>query len=207
MSLSSLYTDAFFQVAKEHSFSKAAKSLFVTQSALSQRVSKLEEELGVTLFIRDQKKIKLTSQGERLLAYCRNKAKLEEEFVHGIDDQSGSLTGVINIGSFSTFTRSRLIPLIGRVKRENPKIEFHIQSREVYDLFPLLKSNQCDFIYTTNLIDKLGVVCEKVGEEKNVLIEGTSPLTSSKNVFLDHDENEPNYEEFLKFAIWSKFQI
>lgn len=198
MSLSSLYIDAFFHVAKEHSFSKAAKSLFISQSALSQRVSKLEEELGVNLFIRDQKKILLTSHGERLLVYCRNKIKLEEQFLHGLEDQDGFLTGSITIGAFSTFTRSRLIPLIGQIKQDNPKIDFHVLTKEVYDLFPLLKSGHCDFIYTTDAIEKSGVVCKKVGEEKNFLIESSNPMNLTKNIFLDHDESDQTTKEFLK---------
>ena len=63
MSLSSLYLDAFVGVAKAESFSGAAKGLHITQSALSQRIKNLEDELGLTLFLRMTSGVRLTEQG------------------------------------------------------------------------------------------------------------------------------------------------
>ena len=54
----------FCSVTEAGSFSEAAKRLFVTQSAVSQQIRLLEDALGVTLFARGRKGVKLTSHGE-----------------------------------------------------------------------------------------------------------------------------------------------
>jgi DNA-binding transcriptional LysR family regulator len=73
MGLQTSHLEAFSEVAKLRSFSKAAKVLHVTQSALSQRVMNLESEIGHALFIRDPAGIRLTDEGQELLRYCRSK--------------------------------------------------------------------------------------------------------------------------------------
>ena len=73
MSLPSNRLDAFVAVARTQHFSRAAEGLFITQSALSQRVKQLEDFLGVTLFIRDREGARLTEKGERLLDLSRGR--------------------------------------------------------------------------------------------------------------------------------------
>src|SRR6266540_1251017 len=62
----------FVTVAEQGTVSKAALSLRVAQPALSRQISDLEAELGLRLFDRIRKRLVLTSEGERLLAECRN---------------------------------------------------------------------------------------------------------------------------------------
>ena len=78
--LSSLQLEAFMAVAQEQSFSKAAEVVHLSQSALSQRILNLEEELQTTLFIRQHTGTTLTSAGQNLLRFCRSKMILEKEF-------------------------------------------------------------------------------------------------------------------------------
>ncbi len=81
MSLSSLHLDAFFAAAQSLNFSRAARDLHITQSALSQRVKALEEDLGLTLFVRLPRGVQLTEAGERLLRYCQARSSLESELI------------------------------------------------------------------------------------------------------------------------------
>jgi DNA-binding transcriptional LysR family regulator len=60
MGLQTAQLEAFEEVAKLRNFSKAAKALHITQSALSQRIINLESELEVALFIRDPSGLRLT---------------------------------------------------------------------------------------------------------------------------------------------------
>ena len=63
----------YFEKASELlNFTEAAKSLFLSQSTLSQQIKQLEEELGVLLFDRIGKRIVLTEAGESFLPYARN---------------------------------------------------------------------------------------------------------------------------------------
>lgn len=60
----------FRAVAEEHSLTQAAKTLYISQPSLSNAMTKLEEELGITLFTRSQKGIILTADGKEFLQYA-----------------------------------------------------------------------------------------------------------------------------------------
>ena len=59
----------FYEVALSESISNAAKKLYITQSAVSKAIKKLEEELNTELFYRNSKGVKLTEKGEELIFY------------------------------------------------------------------------------------------------------------------------------------------
>ncbi len=59
------------EIAKHKSFSKAASTLYMTQSALSASVKDIENELGIQIFLRTNRGIKLTPDGEDCLTYCK----------------------------------------------------------------------------------------------------------------------------------------
>ena len=61
-------------------FSKAAKQLGISQPALSTHIKKIEEQLGITIFDRTVKPLKLTEEGEIYLNYVRRKSQLEQQF-------------------------------------------------------------------------------------------------------------------------------
>lgn len=62
----------FVAVADTLNFSRAAESLYVSQSALSKQISELEQELGVALFDRDRRSVALTSAGQLLLPEAKD---------------------------------------------------------------------------------------------------------------------------------------
>src|SRR5690606_24636694 len=102
MSLSSKQLAAFLGVTREGSFSLAAQRLHITQSALSQRVRQLEEELETGLIIRDAAGLQLTPAGEELLRYCQVRESLETEALSRISSTQSSSGGTIRIGGFSS---------------------------------------------------------------------------------------------------------
>ncbi len=67
--------ESFVAIAKVKSFSKAAKNLFLTQPALSNHISKLEKELGITLFERNNKKTELTPCRAAVLYFSSRNTK------------------------------------------------------------------------------------------------------------------------------------
>ena len=60
----------FMEVAEEKSFSKAARNLHISQSAISRMIKSLEDELGIILFIRNAKTVEITSPGSSFLNYA-----------------------------------------------------------------------------------------------------------------------------------------
>jgi DNA-binding transcriptional LysR family regulator len=198
MSLSSIQLDAFVAVAKAQSFSGGAKTLHITQSALSQRILNLESDLGSTLFIREAKGIRLTPLGERLLRYCLMKDSLENEFLGEIKLQHGrAMAGLIKFGGFSTVVRSVIVPCMTALLSEHSNVQIELLTREMRQLPTLLETGQADFILLNMPYDKHGVENIQVGFEEYVMVEPKNGIFRD-NVFLDHDSDDSTTADFFK---------
>lgn len=197
MSMNSLQLDAFTALAQSRSFSEAARRLYLTQSALSQRILKLEAELKTTLFLRDRAGAKLTESGKRLLNYCQSKGRLESEFLAELAPGKGVLTGQVRVAGFSTFVRPLLIPAVGEFCRKHPGVEFHVQTQEDRELLGLLTSGAADYVFTLRKPERGRVEFKQIGEEVNVLVTSLRK-DARQNVYLDHDEFDPTTADFWK---------
>jgi DNA-binding transcriptional LysR family regulator len=88
----------FAVVAEELSFTKAARRLGVDQPWLSRQIQQLENQLGFLLFVRNTRQVALTSEGERLLGYAANLAKVAEHTREAVRNLSRSHRSVITLG-------------------------------------------------------------------------------------------------------------
>jgi len=199
MSLPSLYLDAFLAVAQTQGFSSAADTLNVTQSALSQRVKNLEEELGLTLFIRTPQGAQLTEQGERLLRYCQTRDSLESELVQELNGtQTSKISGTIRIGCYSSVLRSVILPSLKSLLEKHPQILCNFISRDMNELPGLLQRNEVDFIVMDYKLDKSNLETVVLGQENYVMIEGRTKKSDRDDIYLDNDSNDQSTESFLK---------
>jgi DNA-binding transcriptional LysR family regulator len=116
----------FVAVAQELSFSRAAERLHMAQSPLSAAIRQLEAELGVPLFERTTRAVRLTAAGERLLARgVPALAGVEAAFAEARDAGRG-VVGTLRIGS-SPAARYELRPaLVSRVRAELPGVELEL---------------------------------------------------------------------------------
>ena len=115
---------AFEAAARHLSFTRAAQELSVTQSAVSHQVKALEGDLGVRLFLRLTRQLRLTKVGETLLAVLRGSYDRIEETVNEI--QSGSDASPLSIGLTSYFASRWLTRRIGRFSAQHPDIEMRL---------------------------------------------------------------------------------
>lgn len=134
MKLSNLGLQAFAQTAITLNITQAAKDLGLTQSALSQRIALLENELEVTLFIRESRGLKLTSAGERLLRFSSLNQKMEEELLLELKGNKDELAGSLRLAGYSSVLRSILIPALS---------DFLRSTRRFISIFNLMKCLNC----------------------------------------------------------------
>ena len=122
MKISNTGLSAFIKTASLLNMTAAALELGITQSALSQRIALLEDDLETTLFIREARGLKLTERGEKLLHFALLNQKLEEEFLLEMKSSSTELAGTINLAGYSSIMRSVIIPALTPFLRKNSKI-------------------------------------------------------------------------------------
>ena len=114
-------------IAREGSFSRAARVLYITQPALSAAVKKLEEELcGVSLFDRTVTPVKLTPAGKFYLEKAGEIDRLEQEIQAHFAALSGRINGKLTIGSASFFCTYVLPDILRRYQDLNPEAEVHM---------------------------------------------------------------------------------
>lgn len=189
--------EAFAAVASEGSFTRGAKRIGVTQSAVSQRVRKLEEDLGATLFLRRRDQARLTAEGETLLRYVRAREGLEAEMLSGLgtatDAEQGHV-GVVRVAGFSSVTRSILIPALAPLLA-GQNVTAHVFARELRDLPAVLRSGEADLVLTDRPSEDASIESTHVGDELNVLVEARRGRTDR---FLDHDPDDTITERFAR---------
>ncbi len=194
MKISSRHLEAFRALAQAKSFSRAAELLHITQSALSQRIAGLEDELAVTLLIRDKKGLRFTQAGERLTQLTQTMEHLESEFLQELrgEDQH---TGEVRVASFSSTLRSLILPGLKELVKAYPQIQLHLMNREVRDLEGLLRSSEADWVVTLEKIEREDVESQLIGHEQNVMIQKKN--YSGPDIFLDHDESDPTTQQYF----------
>lgn len=137
----------FWQVAKQGNLTKTANSLHISQSALSTQIRQLEDSMGVALFIREGRQLKLTESGYQALGYA------EEIFKRGEELESLLLKGIqpnllsIRIGVLTTMSRNFIEnfidPLIGK-----PNTRFMLHARGQMNLLNALANHEFDLALT-----------------------------------------------------------
>lgn len=199
MSLASHQLDAFLAVCRTQNFTQAAEALHVTQSALSQRIKNLEEELGATLFTRDPQGARATEVGERLLRYCQAKEGLESEFLENLkSNKPGELRGTLRLAAFSSISRSVILPAVRKLVVKHDSLHLDLQVAELSEIPSHLFSGRADFVFVNEPISRYGVANRLLGYEKNVVIQSKAAAQRS-HVFLDHDEKDLATLEYFKF--------
>lgn len=199
MGLNSAGLDAFFICAQEKNFTRAAKRLFVTQSALSQRIKNLEEEMGSSLFIRERIGVKLTEAGESLLRYCFLREQMEQDLL-----TKGELSGSIKIGAYSTVARSVILPAIQDIAKKNPQIQIQLQTKEMHELPELLRNSSFQFIVLDYKLEVEGINSIKLGIEQNIRVRKKD--SKFTGYFIDNDQDDETTLRYLKLKSGAKIK-
>lgn len=120
--------EAFVQVARARSFSKAAKALFLAQPSVTARIKSLERELGESLFEREGRGIRLTDAGSCFLAYAESALKALEEGRGALEQQRGLQSGNLRLGSAFTVTTYVLPRILKAYHQRFPGVEISVKT-------------------------------------------------------------------------------
>jgi len=124
MELSQL--EVFLAVARERRFSRAAEKLFRTQSAVSQTIHKLEDELGEALFDRSSREGILTDAGKVLYEYAEKLINLRGEAAESLSELRELQKGRLAIAA-NEFTVLYLLPVLAEFRRLHPMIKITVE--------------------------------------------------------------------------------
>lgn len=136
--------ETFLAVAQEKSFSRAAQRLHRTQSAISQTISRLEEELGETLFDRSSRDGTLTDAGHLLVEYAEELLNLRSEAHDALGELRQLHQGKLVIAA-NEFTALCLLPVLNEFHRLHPTIKIQVQRALASQIQRLVVNHNVEF--------------------------------------------------------------
>jgi LysR family transcriptional regulator, transcription activator of glutamate synthase operon len=143
--------DCFMLVAEHLSFSKAAEKLFLSQSAVSQQVISLENELGYQLFVRDLRQVKLTPAGEYLYQRFNSMKPVFVETLRKASDIAESSPVSLSIGYDGLMTEVWFGSTVQRFHDRYPDAILRMRKEPVFYLTDLVLNGSLDLIITHEL--------------------------------------------------------
>ena len=147
------YYRIFYYVAKYQNFTRAARAMGNSQPNITRAMNLLEQEIHCTLFIRTNRGVRLTPEGEKL--YIRVSAAMEqlqtaEEELH---ESSGLEHGTISIGASETALNIYLLEKLRTFHMEYPGIRLKIYNHSTPQAVQAVKNGEIDFAVVTTPTD------------------------------------------------------
>lgn len=168
-------------IAQHKTVHGAAKTLNVTQTAVTQRIHALEAKLGSTLFIRTRRGMMLTPEGEALLRYCHAVTELEGEALAKIQGAGTEAVIQLCITGPTSIMRSRIIPQCLPILKKFPNLLINFDINDVENRVRSLRAgeSQLAIIRTEDVTPEMEhktlqpehyvLVCSKAWEQRDLL--------------------------------------
>lgn len=136
----------FYTVASHGNISLASEKLFISQPAVSKSIKKLEATLGITLFSRNSRGVKLTEEGLIFYKYIEralNEISVGEKVIGKLKKKE---VGTIKLGVSTTLCKHFLIPKLKKFIKDYPNIEVKIINKTPFETLKILENGELDLV-------------------------------------------------------------
>lgn len=182
----------FCEVASHKSFSKAAKSLYMTQPAVSQAIMQLEKDLELRLFTRTPRGVVLTNEGQLLLEYVSSAISLIDTGEKKMRESKNLTMGELKIGVGDTISRYFLLPYLEKFHNQYPNIKLKIFNRTTPELCAMLKSGDIDIAICNLPIKDSSLKIKKCMDIQDIFVCGEKYIEQfSSSIALDDLKDFP----------------
>ena len=182
----------FVEVADQKSFSKAARNLHISQSAISRTIKALEDELGVVLFIRNAKSVEMTDGGTIFLTHAKRVVFMFEHLKIDFENEFRLEQGSVLIGLPPVTDAPIFAQLLGEFKQTYPQIELELYEHG---------SKKIEISVQEGLID-VGIICTKPNAKEfdsfyltsdplSVILPKDNPLANEESISLEQLADQP----------------
>ncbi|MBM7583988.1 LysR family transcriptional activator of glutamate synthase operon [Bacillus pakistanensis] len=198
----------FMEVAEREHMTEAAEVLHVAQSAVSLQITKLEAELGVSLFERTGRNLKLTPIGQIFLTHTKSAIKAIDHAKEKVDEYLDPKHGTIKIG-YPTSLASHLLPtVISAFRHKSPNVSFHMRQGSYSRLIEAIKIGDINIAFLGPVPTKDPDINTNILFRENIsaLVPANHPLSDKKSLFLSDLRNE-DFVLFPKGYILQKIAV
>ena len=186
------HLNTYLEVVKTGNFSEVAKKLGISQPAVSFQIQKLEQDLGVRLIDRKQKRLTLTEPGKRILSFAQ---KVQDEYSGMLEDMNQLREDVIGnlFIAASTIPGDFILPpLLSEFKTLHPSVQIQVAVSDSGQVIKDVESGTYDVGFCGVLPENKEMKAVKIAEDEIVLIVAAGhPFASRKSVSFMEIAEEP----------------
>lgn len=184
----------FLKIAEYENITKASQELHVAQPHLTRQLQSLEQELGVSLFTREKKRLHITDEGRFLKQQAKQLLGLAQKTKEQISEMESGISGTLYIGSIETVGTIYLPQWIAGFKGSYPKIRYNLWSGNSTDVIERLERGLIDLAlvrapFDTEKYEAFPVMDEKwivlMNKEHPIAQNGSSSVSLEE---LSHEE-------------------
>lgn len=139
--------EAVIEILKKGSLSEAAKSLGITQSAITQALKNLEDEFGFKILIRNKGGISLTKNGEQIYDALFNTVDAKKRLYKIIDEINANQINTIKIAAFKSVAVNWLPSIMKEFQKKYPDTEFKLYDGNYEDIEEYIKNKSVDIAF------------------------------------------------------------
>ena len=199
----------FHAVVRQGSLTAAARSLHVSQSALSIQIKKLEDHLGCTLFERQHKRMQLTEEGKIILDYAETIFRTSDEMLATLQNKSQRFRNTLRVGAVSTLSSNFQLSFL-QPALDNQDLEVVIHSASLRVLMTQLNAHTIDLVLSNNPVmrdQELKIHCQQIAKQPVSLVAPPNWIQQKNFKFPQDLQQKPMVLPGLESTIRASFDL
>lgn len=179
--------DIFAAVVEHSSLNRASRQLNLSQPALSRKISKLEERLGVPLFTRFGKRLELTEVGRLTYTYALEQRQQRSRFLEALSKFKVGEPQLVTLGASLTTLQTTLPPLVNAYMEKYPVAELKLITGRTHEIVSSVNEGKSDVGIIASSIQEPGLRCIPLFEDQlRLVVSEQHPLTSVPRLTMEH---------------------
>jgi DNA-binding transcriptional LysR family regulator len=182
--------EGFVGVAQRQKLGRAASELYITQPALTARIQRLEEELGVPLFLRTPTGMRLTDPGRAFLPYASRALDALEEGRRVVAELARGGAGHLSVGAAPAVSTYVLPPVLKRFMQANPNVRLTVRTGHSEAILGMVLAEEVE-VGVVRALRHPGIQAVPLYEERLVLVvDELHPFASEDRIAVDRLSDE-----------------
>lgn len=183
--------EAFVAVAERMSFRAASEALFISASALSRRIDRIEAALGIRLFDRTTRRVGLTEEGEQFLAHAREALASLQQAISGVGERAVQRAGLVTIACIPSVANHLLPPVLAEFAKTYPDTRIKLLDQSAPLVLKAVVERQADFGLNFLGAQEPSIDFTAIVNERYVLaVPARHPMATKRGVGWDELVNE-----------------
>lgn len=184
---------SYFAAIVEHkSLNQASRRLNVSQPALSRHLRSLEDEVGLRLFERAGKRLRMTAAGEMLYRFAQEERRLERRYREAFGELGVAVRRSMTIGASLTTLQSTLPDLIAAFTNAEPNIDITAVTGKTHEIVAMVKEGKVDVGLVASRIEEPSISCVPLFDDHlSLVVSRHHPLVLKPALGLDDLQGLP----------------